>query len=49
MKVMVITHNVNGRGTYADGTLDALKFLDGKIADGKTGRVYSMMDVLKGK
>lgn len=43
------THNVNGRGMYADGTLDALRFLDGRIVDGETRIVYSMMDVLKMK
>jgi 4-hydroxy-tetrahydrodipicolinate reductase len=42
------THNVNGRDVYVDGTIDALTFLDGKIALGETGRAYSMMDVLKG-
>jgi len=42
------THNINGREVYAYGTLDALVFLAGKIAAGVTGRVYSMIDVLKG-
>lgn len=43
------THNVNGREVYAAGTLDAIKYLSGKIATGEKGKVYSMMDVLKGK
>ena len=43
------THNVNGREIYAAGTLDAIRFLSEKIAAGEKGRVYSMMDVLKGK
>ncbi len=43
------THNVNGRETYAEGTIDAIKYLSGKIATGERGKVYSMMDVLKGK
>ncbi|MDP1696046.1 MAG: dihydrodipicolinate reductase [archaeon] len=43
------THNVNGREVYAAGTIDAIRFLSGKIAAGEKGKVYSMMDVLKGK
>lgn len=42
------THNVNGRDMYANGTLDAAAYLAAKIADGEKGRVYSMIDVLKG-
>jgi 4-hydroxy-tetrahydrodipicolinate reductase len=42
-----ITHNVNGRSVYAQGTLDAVRFLDKKILSGEKGKVYSMMDVLK--
>ena len=42
------THNINGREVYAHGTLDALVFLADKIKAGETGRVYSMIDVLKG-
>lgn len=44
-----ITHNVNGRDIYAVGTLDAIRFLDAKVSAGEKGRVYSMIDVLKGK
>ena len=40
-------HNVNGRGVYAAGTLDAIRFLDKKIKAGEKGKVYSMIDVLK--
>ena len=43
------THNVNGRDVYAAGTIDAIKYLSGKIAAREKGKVYSMMDVLKGK
>ena len=43
------THNVNGREVYAAGTIDAIKYLSGKISAGEKGKVYSMMDVLKGK
>ncbi|MFW6081653.1 MAG: dihydrodipicolinate reductase [Desulfosalsimonas sp.] len=42
------THNVNGREIYAQGTFDAVNFLAGKIAAKERGRVYSMIDVLKG-
>lgn len=42
------THNVNGRDVYAQGTLDALIYLDKKVAEGAKGQVYSMIDVLKG-
>ena len=40
------THNVNGRDIYAAGTLDAIKFLSENI---KPGKIYSMIDVLKGQ
>ena len=42
------THNVNGREIYALGTLDALLFLRDRVAAGMQGRVFSMIDVLKG-
>jgi hypothetical protein len=42
------THNVNGREIYGLGTLDALAYLDRKIAAGASGRVFTMIDVLKG-
>ena len=42
------THNVNGRDVYAQGTLDALIYLDKKVAEGAKGKVFSMIDVLKG-
>lgn len=42
------THNVNGRDVYAQGTLDALIYLDKKVAEGDKGEVFSMIDVLKG-
>lgn len=43
------SHNVNGREIYALGTLDALVFLEKKVAGGERGRVFSMIDVLKGR
>ena len=46
--VFEFTHNVNGRDVYAGGTLDAVVFLDRKMADGQKGKAYSMIDVLKG-
>ncbi|MDL2275513.1 dihydrodipicolinate reductase [Desulfosarcina sp. OttesenSCG-928-G10] len=41
-------HNVNGRDIYAGGTLDAIRFLEKKLNAGEKGRVFSMIDVLKG-
>jgi len=40
-------HNINGRDVYAAGTLDAVCFLKEKVGNGETGRVFSMIDVLK--
>ncbi len=45
--VFEFQHNVNGRDIYADGTMDAVGFLAAKLKTGKSGRVYSMIDVLK--
>lgn len=45
--VVEFKHNVNGREVYAEGTRDAVVFLNRKIADGARGMVYSMIDVLK--
>ncbi len=42
------THNINGRDIYSKGTLDAVSFLEKKIEKGIKGRVFSMIDVLKG-
>jgi len=44
----VFTHNVNGRDVYADGTLDAAVYLFEKVRQGVKGKVYTMIDVLKG-
>jgi 4-hydroxy-tetrahydrodipicolinate reductase len=41
------THNINGREIYGQGTLDALQFLSAKVQAGVTGKVFSMIDVLK--
>jgi 4-hydroxy-tetrahydrodipicolinate reductase len=41
-------HNVNGRDIYAKGTLDAIAFLNKKVGEGNAGKVFSMIDVLKG-
>ncbi|MFH1673249.1 MAG: dihydrodipicolinate reductase [Pseudomonadota bacterium] len=41
-------HNVNGRDVYALGTLDAIRYLAAKVEEGITGRVFTMIDVLKG-
>jgi 4-hydroxy-tetrahydrodipicolinate reductase len=42
------THNVNGREIYALGTLDALLYLHARVAAGERGRMFTMIDVLKG-
>ena len=42
------THNVNGRDIYAKGTIDGIRYLYEKLQKGDTGRVFSMIDVLKG-
>jgi len=42
------THNVNGRDVYAKGTLEALVYLSARISEGNKGKVYTMIDVLKG-
>lgn len=41
------THNVNGRDVYAQGTLDAVAYLEKKVRDGEKGKVFTMIDVLK--
>ena len=40
------SHNVNGRDVYVYGTLDAVHFLERRIAEGARGTVFSMIDVL---
>ena len=47
-KSVKTTHNVNGREIYVIGTLDAIGFLRRKLDSGETGKVYSMVDVLRG-
>ena len=43
-----IVHNINGRDIYIQGTFDAVVFLAKKSAANETGKVFSMIDVLKG-
>jgi 4-hydroxy-tetrahydrodipicolinate reductase len=43
------SHNVNGREIYAGGTIDALIYLKRKLDEGASGRVFTMIDVLKNK
>jgi len=43
------THNINGRDIYAQGTLDALLYLNAKLIQGAKGQVYTMIDVLKNR
>ena len=42
------THNVNGRDIYAKGTLDAIYYLHKKVEEEAKGRMFTMIDVLKG-
>jgi 4-hydroxy-tetrahydrodipicolinate reductase len=44
----VLRHDINGGSVYVDGTLAAVRFLQKKIQEGQKGKVYSMIDVLKG-
>jgi 4-hydroxy-tetrahydrodipicolinate reductase len=41
------THNINGRDIYGEGTMDAVLFLEKKLAEGARGKVFSMIDVLE--
>lgn len=43
-----IIHNINGREVYAEGTLDAVVFVEKKCREGVKGHCFSMIDVLKG-
>jgi 4-hydroxy-tetrahydrodipicolinate reductase len=43
------SHNVNGRDVYAMGTIDAVLYLNAKVAEGAAGNVYTMIDVLKNR
>ena len=43
------THNINGREIYGRGTLDALLYLSEKVEAGVSGKVFTMIDVLKRK
>jgi len=42
-----ITHNINGRDIYAEGTLDAVAFVEKKRLAGTKGHCFSMIDVMK--
>ena len=42
-----IRHNVLGRSTYAEGTVDAVVFLARQIVAKAEKRVYDMVDVLR--
>lgn len=42
------THNINGRDVYAQGALDGIAFLNRKVEDNAEGKIYTMIDVLKG-
>jgi len=42
------THNVNGREVYVRGTVDAILYLAEKVQAGARGKIFTMIDVLKG-
>lgn len=42
-----VRHNVCGRSTYAEGTVDACIFLAARAADDDPKRLFDMVDVLK--
>lgn len=46
--LFALTHNINGREIYVHGTLDAVVYLEAKRRQGIRGRVFSMIDVLRG-
>jgi 4-hydroxy-tetrahydrodipicolinate reductase len=41
-------HKVNGRDVYAEGTIDAVCYLDRQLKAGMAGLAFTMIDVLKG-
>ncbi len=45
----VFKHNINGREIYSNGTLDAVMYLHNQIQIGAKGKVFTMIDVLKGQ
>ena len=45
--VFEFQHNVNGREIYAEGTMDAVCYLDRKLKTGEKARIFTMIDVLK--
>ncbi len=47
--VLELSHQVNGRRIYAEGTLKALDYLMSKVEQKRHGTVWSMRDVLSGK
>lgn len=48
MKVEFV-HDINGRVPYVDGTMKALDFLVEKVKAGTKGKMFSMIDVLRGQ
>ncbi|MEA2061568.1 MAG: dihydrodipicolinate reductase [Thermodesulfobacteriota bacterium] len=41
-------HNINGREIYVKGTFDGAMFLNKKVNQGAAGKIFTMIDVLKG-
>jgi len=42
-----LKHNINGREIYAEGTISSIYYLDNKIKNGESGKIFSMIDVMK--
>ena len=42
------THKVNGREVYVRGTVDAILYLSEKVPAGARGKIFTMIDVLRG-
>ena len=40
-------HNVNGREIYAEGTMDAIVYLNRRCKTNMGGRIFTMIDVLR--
>ena len=47
--LFTFSHNINGRDIYSNGTLDAVLYIHEQVNKKVAGKVFTMMDVLKGK
>lgn len=42
-----LSHRINGRRVYAEGTMRAAAFLDDRLREGAAGKAFDMLDVLR--